>query len=69
MSDSVGDDEQPMVEAEVSRMIEEAADDFDPGRHADAIDTKLAAGPLEPNDPPFWRAVVAELRRRAREGG
>jgi hypothetical protein len=35
---------------------------------ADGIAFALERGALNPSDPPFWRSVIAELRRRHGQG-
>jgi hypothetical protein len=67
MPSAVSEDELPQVEAQVSALIDERHIDTtaDFARVAEEIQGSLDAGSLSPDDPPFWRAVIAALRRRA----
>jgi hypothetical protein len=68
VSDGVKNDEQATVEAQVNQIVRAY---FALGQAVDysalalATDQAIEAGNLEPNNPDFWRAVSAELRRRA----
>lgn len=64
----LNDDEQAQVEAEVAEMILEhqgSSEPFDFLAMAEATERAIEGGDLDPHDPEYWRAVVAELRRRA----
>jgi hypothetical protein len=64
--------DEVVVQFEVNALVEafsEPGEAFDYHRHADATEAEIARHEtqqhLDPPDPAFWRAVVAELRRRA----
>jgi hypothetical protein len=66
------DDNGAAVQIEVNALVEEFGEPgapFDYNRCADDLEREIArhltAQHLGPPDPEFWRAVVAELRRRA----
>jgi hypothetical protein len=67
----LNDHEQAQVEAEVTEIIAEhqgSGETFDVLAMANATERAIEGGSLDFHDPEYWRAVVAELRRRATEG-
>jgi hypothetical protein len=65
--EGVRDYEWPMVLAQVDELERDSpgAAPIDHDAIANCIEFGLKSGTLEPPDPPFWWAVVAELRSRA----